>query len=171
MTQIKQLFQITKTKLKEEYAFTLVELVCIVALLGIMAMVAAPAVHGLGQKHNLEIAARTMATEMRKAQQRAITTGSGQILEFRLDGRYRVTCGKTEETYLVELPEGVIRRSVNFPMSDNVRYLRFNYNGSPSSGGTVALENTAGSVLYIIVAPATGRVRISEEPPEDWEIY
>ncbi len=161
----------TRKELKTEFAFTLVELVCIVALLGILALVAAPAVQGLGQKHNLDLAARTMTTEMRKAQQRAITTGSGQILEFRLDGRYRVTCGKSEETYLVELPEGVILRSVNFPMSDNVRYLLFNYNGSPSSGGTVALENAAGSVLYIIVAPATGRVRISEEPPEHWEIY
>ncbi len=155
---------------KEERAFTLIELLYVLVLLGLMVALAAPAVQGLGQKYNLEIAAITMATEMRKAQQRAITAGCGQILEFVAEHRYRITDGKTEETYYVTLPEGVTRRAVNFPMSDNIRFLRFNYNGSPSSGGTVTLANTSGAVRYVIVTPATGRVRISEEPPEHWEI-
>ncbi len=157
-------------KFNKEYGFSLVELLCILTLIGIMALVAAPAVQGLGQRHNLEIAARTMATEMRKAQQRAIMAGCGQIIEFHHRKRYRIRDGKTEETYTVELPEGVTRRSVNFPFSDNIRFLRYNYNGSPSSGGTVTLVNSAGEVLYVIVTPITGRVRISECPPEHWEI-
>ncbi len=161
----------TLTDLKEERAFTLIELLYVLVLLGLVAALAAPAVHGLGQKYNLEIAARTMATEIRKTQQRAVTAGCGQIIEFTAEHRYRVTDGKTEETYYVKLPEGVNRRAVNFPMSDNIRYLRFNYNGSPSSGGTVTLANSSGAVLYVIVTPATGRVRISEEPPEHWEIF
>ncbi len=155
-------------KVREEYAYTLIELLCVVALLGIMIVIAVPAVHGLGQRNNLEIAARTMASEMRKAQQKAITAGCGQIIEFRFKDSYRITDGKTEETYYVHLPEGIALRAVNFPMSDRVRYLRFNYNGAPSSGGTVTLINNSGAVLYVIVTPATGRVRISEEPPEHW---
>ncbi len=157
-------------KINGEQAFTLIELVCVVALIGLLVMIATPAIQDQGQRRNLDIAARTMATEMRKLQQRAITAGCGQIIEFVSNTRYRVIDGKTEERYNVELPEGITRRAINFPQSDNVHYLRFNYNGSPSSGGTVSLQNSAGDVLYVIVAPATGRVRISEDPPEHWEI-
>jgi len=171
MRVIDQVLIYIKRWTREEHAFTLAELLCTLALIGILAAVAVPAVQGWGQKHNLEIAARTMATEMRKAQQRAITLGCGQIIEFYHTRRYRVTDGKTEETYIVELPEGVTRKSVNFPSSDNIRFLRFNYNSSPSSGGTVTLGSSSGDTLYVIVTPVTGRVRISESPPEHWEIY
>lgn len=154
-------------KIKED-AYTLVEVLCVLALLGIMFLIAVPAVHSLGQRNSLETAARTMVSEMRKAQQKAITAGCGQIIEFRCQDSYRITDSKTEETYYVHLPDGVSFRAVNFPMSDHIRYLRFNYNGSPSSGGTVTLINNSGAVLYVIVTPATGRVRISEDPPEHW---
>ncbi len=146
----------------------MVELLFVLALIGILVAVAAPAVKGPGQRHNLEIAARTMATEMRKAQQRAITAGRGQIIEFRVDDRYRVIDGKTQETYFIYLPEGVSYQGVNFPFSGSVRFLRYNYNGSPSSGGTVVLENNFGEVIYVIVTPATGRVRVSNDPPDHW---
>ncbi len=152
-----------------ENAFTLVELLYVLALIGIIAVVAVPALHGLGQQHNLEIAARTMATEMRKAQQRAITAGCGQIIEFRLNNnRYRIVDGKTNEFYIIDLPEGITYKDIVFPTFENIHYLRYNYNGSPSSGGTIALGNSAGDRLYVIVTPATGRVRISDNPPETW---
>ncbi len=158
-------------KIKEIDAFTLVELLCVVALLGLIVMVSTPAFKSLSQRRNLEIAARTMATEMRKAQQRAITAGCGQIIEFYSVTNYRIIDGKTEEKYDLELPEGIMRMSINFPLNDHkVHYLRFNYNGSPSRGGTVNLGNSSGDNLYVIVTPATGRVRISENPPENWEI-
>ncbi len=151
------------------YAFTLIELLCVVSLLALICAIAAPAFRDLSHRRNLNIAARTMATEMRKVQQRAIMAGCGQIIEFVSSNRYRVIDGKTEERYNVFLPEGITIRNVNFPRFENVHYLRFNYNGSPSSGGTVTFENSGGDLLYVIVAPVTGRVRISEDPPEHWE--
>ncbi len=138
------------------------------ALLGIMAFVALPVIQGLEQRHNLEIAARTMATEMRKAQQKAITAGCGQVIEFIDRHSYRIIDGKTDETYYVMLPEGIIRGDVNFPLTDRVPTLRYNYNGSPNSGGTVTLRNSADETCYVIVTPATGRVRVSEDPPDHW---
>lgn len=158
-----------KKAVKEELGFTLMEMLCVVFLIGLTIMIAAPALQDFGQKRSLEIGARTIATEMRKTQQRAITAGHGQIIEFRPGNRIRITDGKTEEKYYVDLPEGVSFRAITFPKSGNVHFLRFNYNGSPSSGGTVSLTNSSGDVRYVIVAPVTGRVRISEDPPEHWE--
>lgn len=156
--------------IRSQAAFTLVEVIVVVFLIALMTAVAAPRMQDLGQRRNLEIGARNLATEMRRAQQRAVTLGYGQIIQFRHDSVYRVIDGKTEETSYHHLPGGVFRSAVNFPLVDGYSTLRFNYNGSPSSGGTVSLENGAGEKRYVIVAPATGRVRISEYPPENWEI-
>jgi len=152
--------------------FTLIELLCVVALLGLITMIALPAVNNLGSKRNLEIAARGLATDLRKAQQKAVTLGRTQLVEFRPStNEYRIRDALTEETVIITLPEGIgygvntYRRVGDFPL------LRFRATGSPCRGGTVGLENKDKDILYLIITPATGRVRISEEPPEHWEIY
>jgi len=150
----------------KESAFTLIELLCVLALIGIILAVAAPALQGFGEKRNLEIAARALATEMRKAQQKAITSGCGQTIEFRDNDRYRVVDTKTHDYYTVYFPEGITYKERLFPKLNNIHYLRYNYNGSPSSGGRIGLGNSAGDRIYVIVTPATGRVRISGSPPE-----
>jgi prepilin-type N-terminal cleavage/methylation domain-containing protein len=155
-----------------ERAFTLVELICVLALLALLLAVAAPAMAGFGTNRNLEITARAMATDFRKSQQKAITCGWTQLIEFRKDAAgldlYRLKDGKTGKYTTVKLAEGIRIQSNNFPLVSSIRTLAFQRSGAPNSGGTVVLENKTGKRLYLIVTPATGRVRISESPPENW---
>jgi prepilin-type N-terminal cleavage/methylation domain-containing protein len=153
----------------KERGFTLVELVCVVALLGLIAMIAVPAVASVGSSRTLEIAARSLAMELRRAQQKAITTGSTQAIDLRIySNDYRVRDLASGEAYTVKLAEGVTFRSVNFPVESGFPRVSFYRSGAPSRGGTIALNGPGGRVSYIIVTPATGRVRISDQPPDNW---
>lgn len=50
----------------------------------------------------------------------------------------------------------------------NNDYLYFNRLSIPSSGGTIAIRYK-NMRKYIVVTPATGRIYISDEKPENWE--
>jgi type II secretion system protein H len=150
-----------------ERGFTLVELVCVVALLGLIALIAVPAVASVGSSRTLEIAARGLAMELRRAQQKAITTGSIQAIDLRLySNDYRVRDLESGEAYTVKLTEGVSYRSVNFSTESGHPRVSFYRSGAPSMGGTIALNGPDGRVSYIIITPATGRVRVSDQPPD-----
>lgn len=153
--------------------FTLVELLCVITLFTLFLMIAVPAMADVGSNRNLEIAARTLATDLRKTQQKAITSGWSQYVEFRKDAGgndiYRLKGGKSNEYLELTLPEGISIKANNFPFSSSVRTCKFTRNGAPIPGGTITLQNRSGKALYVIVTPATGRVRISEVPPENWK--
>lgn len=158
---------------ESEQAFTLVELLCVVGLLSLLLLIAVPAMADFGTSRNLEIAARTMATDLRRTQQKAITAGWSQYVEFRTNSSgkdiYRLKDGKTSKFVNISLPEGISIKANNFPLSGSVKTLFFSRSGAPNQGGTVTLQNRSGQLLYVIVTPGTGRVRVSETPPENWK--
>ncbi len=150
-----------------EQAFTMVELLCVIGLLSLLLLIAVPAMADFGTNRNLEIAARTMATDLRKTQQKAITAGWSQYVEFRTDSSgkdiYRLKDGKTSEYVNISLPEGISIQANNFPLSGSVKTLFFTRNGAAIPGGTVTLQNKSGKRMSVIVTPGTGRVRVAEE--------
>jgi Tfp pilus assembly protein FimT len=131
-----------------------------------MLAVVIPLVGGLMERGRLEVAAWRLASDMRLAQQVAVTTEKQTRLEFRWEaGDYRMFLPVEKTT--VKLPEGINYAMNNFPLEYGVRKLSFTPLGAPSRGGTVGFKNRRGGKLYVIITPATGRVRISPEPPKD----
>ena len=56
-------------------AFTVIELLCVLAILGLLAALAAPALAHWAAAGTLETAAHRLAQDMRRVQQAAITSG------------------------------------------------------------------------------------------------
>lgn len=135
------------------------------AILAIMAAIAVPRLGGINDRWLLEKAAWGLAADMRLARQVAITTGKYTRMEFRWKAREYQMRLPVEKT-VVKLPEGIVYARNNFPGSEEVRKLSFSSLGAPSQGGTVGFKTGSGLKRYVILTPATGRVRVSPEPPE-----
>lgn len=140
---------------------------CVLAIIGLTAAAGLPFLANPGGRWKLETAARSLASDIRLAQQASITTRVNTRFEFRFyNNDYRVFYPHGRQT--VRLPDGIAYNAITFPFSGGYYRVHFTPSGAPSSGGTVVLKNRKGEKIYVIVTPATGRVRISQEPPAHW---
>lgn len=136
----------------------------VLAILAILTAVGAVMISGLNDRWRLEEAAWRLATDMRLARQLAISTGKETRFEFRWEqGDYRMFL--PEEKTMVELPGGISYTYNNFTADGGVRKFSISPLGAPSPAGTVGFKNRRGAKLYVIITPATGRVRVSKTPP------
>ena len=151
-------------KHRNQSGLTLIELICVVVIIGLILLVGLPGFHS-GNKRKLETAAWCLVSDMRLARQSAISTGITSYIQFRIfNDDYKISYPDEKDT--VKLPEGISYGYINFPVVNGYYLLEFKSTGAPNRGGTVGLKSKQGEKLYIIVTPATGRIRVSSEPPE-----
>jgi len=143
--------------------FTLIEVLITISLIGILAVFTTPLWGSYFRNRQLEQAAWQMAADIRLAQAEAIAHNQpSYVFFYRYGESYKCELPEGESKY-IELPEGVDLLSTNFA-DDKITFSAL---GAPN-GGRVHLdfkESPTGG-LYVIVAPATGRVRVSETPPD-----
>lgn len=145
--------------------FTLIELLAVMAIVALFAALLLPCVT-VYTHWKLEAAARNLTSDLRLLRQEAITSGESCKIKFYINTqRYQLLLAENNQL-LINLPEGVYFEG-RTSFLGNPPSMSFNNLGHPSRGGTVILKSKEGGKLYIIVLPATGRVRISKESP--WE--
>lgn len=153
---------VLRDKWQEDWGFSLLELLLVIAIVGIIGVVALPRMGSLHSEKQLEKAAQLMATEMRYIRQNAMASGKTCIIYF-LDSSNLYRVNTPDENRYERLPEGISYSCNNFPGR-----LSFNRRGIPNRAGTLSLVNEKGDKLYIIVNLKTGRVRVSDSPPDNW---
>lgn len=156
--------QMGRYVLGTEKGFTFLELVVTLVVIGIIVgCTAAPTVKRTLAKKNLEIASQKLAWEIRGLREEAIALGIARQVEFLLYGRayYFSATGRR-----VDLEPGIDFAYITLPRDAYSRIiLRFDVNGNPNQGGTIALRNSYGEQKYVVVLPVIGRVRVTDTPP------
>lgn len=140
------------------------EILLVIAIMGILASIIYPKIGGSRQYYLLETTARKLAADMRRAQSHGVTTNStSRVVFYRFSNLYRLELSGKREW--VAIPEELNIAYINFPKAGGRETLTFNYLGAPNRGGHVGLQNETDDVFYVIITPVTGRVRIGKEAP------
>ena len=151
----------------KQQGVTLLELIVCIGIIGLLASTAMLVVGQSLQRQELESASLLLANDLRWLQQLSINSGIGTtsyILQF----------NKSEPSYYIMANTKVIRKYV-FPRSIRLyapyTFISFSLSGAPLIGAqTVSLQsNQLQTWKYVILAPVTGRVRISDTNPHQWE--
>lgn len=148
--------------------FTLIELMTVMAIIGIVILITVPNFYNYVSRQRLESAALQIASDIRYLQQIALAEQSASYyIVFYTKYEYYNLMKNTKVIKKVELPLGVNLYNTNFNNNSyiNKNKLIINAKGLPTpTGGTIILCSE-GINKYIVVASITGRVRISDIPP------
>jgi prepilin-type N-terminal cleavage/methylation domain-containing protein len=140
---------------------TLIELLLVMALIGIIMLIAYPSMQPLLSKRALESDANQLAWTLRSARQKAITTGKPQMVKF-----YPYADMYYYDGELIKLSDGIhYSGTTSFDQTPLGYICSFTSRGTPSQAGTVTLKDEHQHFIYVIVNPVGGRVRVSTEPP------
>jgi len=142
--------------------FTLIEVVLVIAILGLLSVVAIPNFKNTLAKYKLETAAKELAQNIRVTQQKSITKGVSCkiVLDLNRKDNYIMMSGSRGK--MIKLPPGVRLDWTTYSEVDKT--IAFYPTGAPNRGGTIAITNGR-DTLYVIVSVSTGRVRIGYTPP------
>lgn len=149
-------------RINRENGFTLIELVCVLTIMGLATSLAIPVFLQIKASYQLETAARQMASDIRRWQYQAV-----------VDQKYglKLVVSKSERKY--HLREGmVVRETRDLSTSlksisikpENFHTVEFYPTGKTSCAGTYALENKYNKFKYVVILNTTGRVRVSSQP-------
>lgn len=144
--------------------YTLIEVIMVIALLGLLSTIALPDFKKTMTKYKLEVAAYELAQNIRLTQQKSISEGITYKIVFDLNQKNSYQMLSSGRGKLIKLPSGVFFDWTTY--SEVNKTLSFNPSGAPNQGGTIAIVNGDDNTLYVIVSVATGRVRVSKVPPK-----
>lgn len=134
-----------------------------------MASIALPRFGPVLSEIKLNADARQMAGVLRMARSEAITSGENRPVVFYVNDnnnpRYRYI-GKS--TYKLSPGVKFVSATPFISQYNNQPACIFYPSGKAKQGGTVSLK-ADNRIKYVIVLNSTGRIRVSNSPPDSWE--
>jgi prepilin-type N-terminal cleavage/methylation domain-containing protein len=149
--------------------FTLVEILIVIALIGILTAIAAPNISAWVETFKFKNTKREIGITMQLARMKAIARGVEYRVVFDLDAEtFSLERGNQADGSDTWIPEGVVSdvsswADIAFVNSyaTGKRNKQFNPNGT-SSTGSIRLNNAKGEKYKITLTPATGYITIAE---------
>jgi prepilin-type N-terminal cleavage/methylation domain-containing protein len=142
--------------------FTIMELVVVVAIIGIITAIGTPVFLRFMQASTLRAGAEEMAAVLNSARQLAIkenttvcVTNDGTKMQYHVGG-----CANAAWTGAGTDASGFIRLANNVKVSPAGTSVIFTYLGAASTAGTLTVTNPQDSKILHVIVAATGRVSI-----------
>jgi prepilin-type N-terminal cleavage/methylation domain-containing protein len=143
--------------------FTLIELICVIAILGILAFIAIPTITTSLDKWVLESTAKQIMEDIRWTQHLAITNAISHYFELDIDNRfYRIKSIALREPTKKTIEFSPNIASISSTLKTEGKYKRLTYSatGIPTQTGSIVLKSKKGKEKTITIAVGTGRVTI-----------
>jgi prepilin-type N-terminal cleavage/methylation domain-containing protein len=136
---------------------TLIELVVVMAIVGIMALFMAPAIGEWMDNFRIRQAARDIASTLQQAKMQAISTRQARTVTFTpADGTYQITPGGS----VMQISRGVTIAATDFT-GNAIQFSTTGTSSSPSSTAGIYINNTKGTQYRVIVTPS-GNISMRE---------
>jgi prepilin-type N-terminal cleavage/methylation domain-containing protein len=148
-------------------AFSMIEMVVVLFIMGIMAAVALPRFSGTLENQRVDGAARRIASDLEQAARAAAASSSSSSIEYYVGAKnnYYLMTGRPDpdhpsQTYAVRLNrlyDGVVLEKVDFAGKSQITFNGF---GVPASGGDIIVRSGT-TQRRISLDAATGKVTVS----------
>jgi prepilin-type N-terminal cleavage/methylation domain-containing protein len=148
-------------------AFTILELVIVLLIIGILTAVAAPTFFDSLLFHRVESAARRVKADLKLARTQARLTSTSQTITFANSG-YTISNTKSLDSpsavYSVDLTKQPYALDSATPNFSNAATVTFDGYGTPTSGGTVVLVAKT-HTCTVTLEGTTGDITITSSHP------
>ncbi len=151
---------------KARFAFTLLELIVVMAIIGVVASIAVPRYANFVARGRADAAARRVVADLAFAQRLARQSGSAQRVSFSTDLDRYVLVGVPDpdhagQDYSVALPVDPYQARINSADFGGSLEIVFDGYGVPDNGGAVVVK-VGDHARQIDVDPDTGRTTVCE---------
>lgn len=136
--------------------FTLIELVLVIAIIGILAGIAAPKFSASKSDFKLQATAKACQADLRYAQQLSIDTKEPHGVYFTQTG-YQLKKNGNEIIKSVTFVNGISFVDIQDNASDNII---FSSNGAPQQAGKIDFKTSENFHAYVNITSNTGEVSI-----------
>lgn len=153
----------SRTAIRSEKGFSMMELMIVITLIGILIAIAAPSIIAYRQTLDYRTTARSIASILRQAksqaiknnlEQRVVISSAGYGIQAG-DRAYNSTSGGWgSTTNFTTIPSSVITT----PLTT----LQFTPNGTASFAGTVHIQDTTGQNRFSVTVTSIGRISVTQ---------
>lgn len=155
-------------KIFKKYGFTLVEMMIVVAVMGIMSAIAAPNLMHYMAERRLNGAARMVMSDLMAARQRAVTQNNEFKVFFNTNQHEYTILDDDDNDGTADTGEATEVRNIwndyyDVTLSASVNPI-FTPRGTSTNGTTVTLSSAKTGVSKYVKAAWSGRVKIDDTP-------
>ena len=156
-----------------ERGFSLIEVIVVVALVGLLAAVGVPSMQDWLDRYKVRTAAEQLASLIQLQRMRAVSQNTDFSIDFDANaGTYTLYQGNTATGTTLEpqahtLPMGVMFSGnadpVDVPSDEMIFHADGSLNNSTATTDTIYMANTNGDVFLLSINRSTGRVQVQHQ--------
>jgi len=138
--------------------FTLIEILVLLCIFASIILISFPVLSYFRQNVELGTVAKEIVSDLRFAQENAITKSSMVEVRFEKDGNYLISQYDYFEKNYLKLKEINLSRAIKLKYQKTIRFSKTGF-PPPGGSGTIILINKSGKTKKIIVS-SVGRIRM-----------